>query len=99
MILKMPSFAELGLSWGNLWEGPFISFYGLSLDSNMCGMEKSSRQTQLQREGTTLSDLPQLAPLKTRFCSSFATSRFFVQRQISFISLQMKDIVSLFDFY
>ena len=65
MILKMPSFAELGLSWGNLWEGPFISFYGLSFDSNVWRARSSTRQARVHRKRTTLSDLTQRAPVKT----------------------------------
>jgi len=98
MVLKMPSFAELGLLSGKLWEGPFISFYGLSLDSNMCGTEKSFQRTQRLPQGTTLTDLAQLAPEKTQFCSSFSLWRFLIFCQNSLNLHQMKDITWMLRF-
>ena len=98
MILKMPTFAELGLSWGNLSEGPFISFYGLSFDSNVCRTRSSFQQARVLHERTTLSDLPQRAPVKTHFRSHSRLSRFFTFCQNSLGFVPLKEKVFIFDF-
>jgi len=65
-------------TWSPLWEGPFISFYGLAFASKMCAEGRSFQRAQVLREGTTLSDFTQVAHGKIQFYSSSAMWRFFV---------------------